>query len=679
MDTPFRNLIEIIHFTENVSLKIHGALDEADIYRAVMEEFVKSKRYNVSIVLLEDDGSKLRISGTSITPKKLKIGEKVSGLRLKDYMINLNKTSIYSQVVREGKTVQVNSRDIMEDLFSRPLVYVLSKIIDFKNEKSIVTPLKLNGKIIGALTMSCTELVEHFIPSVKNLAQHISNALELDAHRCALEENERKLRTVIDTSSDVIVWVDTTGRITMVNRKGFEITGFSEKDLIGKNFMDVEVLAQESKEKILEAFMERLEGRNTPPYEVKIVTNNGEIIPFEISASPIFEGDKIVGVQAIFRDLRERKKMEEKLKQYSEHLEELVQKRTEDLLESETRYSVLVEEASDGVVILQDEKIVFINKSLLEISGYSRDELIGIPLEKIAKMVDEKYRQVVKERHERRIRGEENPATSELELIAKTGESIPIETSSALIHHSGHPAVLTIVRDIRERKRMDEQRLRLEKLATIGELATMVGHDLRNPLQSIENATYYLNNELSHLPIPQKTMEMLQVINDSVDYADRIVRDLKDFSATRKTNIKKTNINAIVKETLSQVETQENIELITELGRLPEIMVDEDMIKRVFLNLAVNGMQAIKEKGGRLKVSTKKTKESVEISFEDTGTGISKENKEKIFTPFFTTRAKGMGMGLAICKKFVESHGGNIEVETKEGKGSTFTVILPVQ
>ena len=490
---------------------------------------------------------------------------------------------------------------------------------------------------------------------------------------------EELYRSVVELSPDSIITVDMKGVLTSCNNATTSMLGYSEDEMIGKHFSKIGVVQARDLPKFLKLFISVLKGKVTKSLELTFNCKDGTLLLAEVHVSLLKEGGRVIGLQAISRDITERKKMEEELRQYSEHLEELVQKRTEDLLELETRYSVLVEEASDGVAILQDERIVFINRKLLETSGYSRDELIGIPFKKIAKMVGEKYRQSVKERHKRRIRGEENPATSELELITKTGECIPIETSSALIHHSGLPAVLTIVRDIRERKRIEEQRLRLEKLAAIGEVTTMVGHDLRNPLQSIENATYYLNNELPHLQITQKTMEMLQVINDSVDYADKIIRDLQDLSAVKKPTLRNNNINTIVKETLSQVETQENIELITKLGHLPEIKADKDMIKRVFLNLAINGIQAIKEKGGKLKVSTKKTKESVEITFKDTGIGIPKENKEKIFTPFFTTRAKGMGVGLAICKKFVESHGGSIEVESKDGKGSTFTVMLPVQ
>lgn len=686
LDKPLSDLIDIIHFTENVSAKIHGLLDESEIYGTVTDEFGKSKRYNASILLLRDTGTKLKIAGTSITPSKLKVGEKMSGLQLKGYKIDLNKSSIYDQVAKDGKTVQGNANDIIGEWVPRPLVQLISKIIGYENKPAILTPLKKYGRIIGVLAMSSTSLARHFIPSVKNLAQHISNALELaDQHAKlkkaeeALKESEEKLRDVIDTSSDAIVWVDTTGKITLVNKKGFEVTGFSEKDLVGKAFMNVEALTQESKEKILESFMKRLEGIDTPPYEVEIVTKNGEGVPFELGASLIREGDRIVGVQAIFRDLRERKKMEEKLRQYSQHLEELVQKRTEELVESEKRYSVLVEEASDGVTIIQDGKVVFANKKAAEIIGYSIDEVIGLPFEKV---VDEKYLQLAIEGYMRRMRGEKLPETAELELIAKTGERVPIEAGSTLINYQGRPSNLVIIRDIRARRRMEEERLRLEKLAAIGEVATMVGHDLRNPLQSIEIATYYLKNELPHLypstSTPQKVEEMLKVLSNSVNYADKIVRDLRDFSATKKLKLEKTNINTIVKDTLSQVEAPENVNLTTKLGNLPKTEADKDMLERVFLNLALNGIQAM-EKGGTLKVSTKKTKEFVEVSFKDTGAGISKKNMKKLFTPFFTTKAKGMGMGLAICKRLLDAHSGSIKVESKEGKGTTFTVRLPIQ
>ena len=128
---------------------------------------------------------------------------------------------------------------------------------------------------------------------------------------------------------------------------------------------------------------------------------------------------------------------------------------------------------------------------------------------------------------------------------------------------------------------------------------------------------------------------------------------------------------------MSQFQIPKNVKLISELDRLPEIKADKNQMKRVFLNLTSNALQAM-ENGGTLTVSTKTANGFVEVSFKDTGAGIAKENMKKLFTPLFTTKAKGMGMGLPICKKFVESHGGSIEVETEEGKGSTFRVKLPL-
>jgi len=490
----------------------------------------------------------------------------------------------------------------------------------------------------------------------------------------ALRESEEKWRSLVKNAPNIIITVDQDGTILFINRT---VPGFSVEETIGTSLYNY--IDPKYHDIVKKTIKQVFQTGESSSFEIVGAGPDGTTSWYETQVGTIKYEGKTISVVLITTDITLRKQMQKKLEEYSEHLEELVQKRTEELSESEKRYSVLVEEASDGVVIIQDGKIIFANRKASEIAGFSRDEIIGVPFEKL---VDERYREITKKRYIERMLGETVPSTYEIEIIAKTGEGVPIELSSTLIDYLGLPADLAIVRDIRERKRMEEQRLRLEKLATIGELATMVGHDLRNPLQSIENAAYYLNNELPHLspstPIPQRTMEMLQVINDSVNYADKIIRDLQDYSATKKPILEKTDINAIITETLSQVKAPENVKLITELSQLPETNADKDMIKRVFMNLATNGIQAM-ESRGTLKVSTKKTKDCVEVSFKDTGIGMSKENMEKIFTPFFTTKAKGMGMGLPICKRFVESHGGTIQVESEVGKGSTFTVKLPIQ
>ena len=290
--------------------------------------------------------------------------------------------------------------------------------------------------------------------------------------------------------------------------------------------------------------------------------------------------------------------------------------------------------------------------------------------------------------------------------LNKDGHEFPAEFSAnAIKDHSGKPTgLLTMSKDITERKCMEnelrlysehleelveertatlkksqERLVKAERLAAIGQAATMVGHDLRNPLQAIENGIFYIDTELLNHQISQIITETLQAIHDSVDYADNIVKDLQTFASKREALFREIDINALVKETFLHVKTPENVETVIELGEPTKIEADEDMIKRIFVNLAVNGIQAMEEKGGILKVSTEKTNGFIEVKFEDPGIGIKTEDMSKIFTPFFTTKAQGMGVGLSICKRFVEIHNGSITVESEKGKGPIFTVKLPIQ
>lgn len=507
------------------------------------------------------------------------------------------------------------------------------------------------------------------------------------------EFNER----VIDSLGDVLLVIDPKDyTIISANEAALKQLKLRKEDLIGKTCY------------------ETTHHRSTPckpPHHIcpihemlttgKIVTvehthfdkDNKEIY-VEVSAHPVRNQEgNIIQVVHLARDITERKKIEQEI-----------------AAQRAFRESVL-NSMVDGIATVDLDGVkTYVSPSFCKMVGYEKSELEGSkppflywPPEKLEDMIP---------KFELQVFGEKDVLQSvETVFRRKNGERFPVSITASKLRDDEGKVVgsLACVRDLTEKKVMEEklkeyaehleerveertrqlkkaqeQLLKSERLAAIGELATMVGHDLRNPLQAIENATYYLNNELSRLPPSiahahlQKAIEMLHIISDSVNYADKIIRDLQDFSATKKLTLKKTNINAIVKEALSQVEAPENVELVTELGHLPEIKVDKDMIKRVFLNLALNGIQAM-ENGGRLKVSTKKTKELVEVSFEDTGIGMSKENMEKLFKPFFTTKAKGMGMGLAICKKLVDPHGGSIKVESEEGKGSSFTVKLPIQ
>ncbi len=649
---------------------------------------------------------------------------------------------------------------------------------------------------------------------------------ELEISRDQLIRAEDKFKSLVNVIADPVVIVDNKGHFLEINDKLVELTGFNKEELLGKNFMKTDIITTKSKAILMKNLAKRMVGINVKPYEIETNTKSGGILHLEVNAKRIEYDDKSADL-VVFRDITERKMMEEKLEKYAEQLEKKVKERTKTLRENEEKLRSIFNSSPDAIEV-SDVKgtIIECNKAILDFLGLStKDEIIG---KNSLIFVANKDRQKVRKTMNNVLKGD--PVINvEYAALKKDGYEFPAEFSASVIKdHSGNPTgfvsiikditerkrredelhrsetknkailnaipdlmwrmnndglflefistkdfptlipperilgknihdvapkwfaqkvmkhtkqafqtnevqifeyqlpftlgsdkmhdyearlvvggeneILSIVRDITERKRMEnelrryserleelvEERtmalkqsqarlVKTEKLAAIGQAATMVGHDLRNPLQAIENGLYYIDTELSSPPVSQKITETLQAIHDSVEYADNIVKDLQSFASKREPLFRETDINTLVKETFSHVKTPENVEAVIELGELPKIEVDKDMTKRIFVNLAVNGIQAMEEKRGILKVSTKETNGFIEVKFQDTGIGIKKENMKKLFTPFFTTRAQGMGVGLAICKRFVEVHDGSIEVESEEGEGSIFTVKLPIQ
>ena len=216
-----------------------------------------------------------------------------------------------------------------------------------------------------------------------------------------------------------------------------------------------------------------------------------------------------------------------------------------------------------------------------------------------------------------------------------------------------------------------------ERVNTIGELAGMIGHDLRNPLTGISSAAYFLKRKYSSL-MDEKGRDMLEVIEKDVNYSNKIVSDLLEYSRPIQLDLTETDPQSAVAEALSHVDFPKNIQLHNQTKSTPAIIIDVDKMKRVFINLIKNAIEAMPN-GGNLTVTSEKTGDTVKIAFADTGTGISEENLKKLFGPLFTTKAKGMGLGLAICKRIVEAHGGKISVESAVDKGTTFTITVPVK
>lgn len=233
-----------------------------------------------------------------------------------------------------------------------------------------------------------------------------------------------------------------------------------------------------------------------------------------------------------------------------------------------------------------------------------------------------------------------------------------------------------------ELRETQEQLIRSEKLAAIGQLAGGVGHELRNPLGAIKNAVYYVKGKVAKSELGQKeprVIEFLDIADDEVNSSNKIINDLLGFSRVGKPAVSPSRIKGVIDDALSHLTIPENIEMVKKLDAdLPEVNIDTDQIRQVLVNMIMNAMQAMPE-GGRLTISVRERDKFLEVEISDTGCGIPKEAIGKIFDPLFTTRAKGIGLGLAVCKAVIERHEGNIEVESEVGKGATFTIRLPLK
>ena len=214
-------------------------------------------------------------------------------------------------------------------------------------------------------------------------------------------------------------------------------------------------------------------------------------------------------------------------------------------------------------------------------------------------------------------------------------------------------------------------------MAAIGEIAGMVGHDLRNPLSGIKNAVYLIKRKYSHL-LDDNSTELLLIIDRAIEHSNNIINDLLDYSRELHLEYKETSPKALVSYTLLEINVPSKIEVLEHVEDSPTIRVDTNKMQRVFTNLVKNAFDAMPD-GGSLEISSWSDEQMVNFSFIDTGCGMSEDVTKKIFTPLFTTKARGMGFGLSICKRIVEAHDGKIEVASVLNKGTKFIITLPIK
>jgi PAS domain S-box-containing protein len=355
----------------------------------------------------------------------------------------------------------------------------------------------------------------------------------------------------------------------------------------------------------------------------------------------------------------------------------------EEIKQSEEKYRTVVEGVREGVAVLgTDFKFKYVNNRLSEILGYGKEELSGMDFRNV---LTEESQPFVVDRYVKWVRKEENTPHFAFDILRKDKEIRHIEMSNKEMRDSeGNVSFVALMRDITEKKKTEEQLLQAEKLRALAEMASGVAHDFNNALAVILGNAQLLLYTVQDEELKETLKTIEKVARDSA----QTVRRLQDFTRKRAhQELFKVDANAIIKDSIEitkpkwKDEVQSRgirIEMVSNLEKIPPVSGNASELREVITNLIFNAIEAMPE-GGKIEIQTFQKRKEVFIQVLDTGIGIAEEVRKKIFEPFFTTKPfTNTGLGLSMSYGIVKRFGGEIEVESKVGRGTTFTIILPI-
>ncbi len=689
-------LKEIIDFIEKLSLKLYNDFTVDDVYRIVIEEFQNSNKYTVSILLLSKDKKYLNILGTSHTSSRFRSVEKIVGYNVKNFKISLKKSHIYNQVINENKTINFEIQDLLKELFPKKLALIICSILDFEKTKHVATPLIVSGKTIGAFVMSSTMLIDNFIPSIKNVAIHITKALERAKQNIEtkqknekLKESEKEFWILVNQSLQGIVIIQDF-HIVFVNNKFAEITGYTVNELLSLPQNKVKSLVHPGDQELVWGSIQaRLKGKNVPPnYEFRGIRKDGTECWMEIYASKLFYNGKPSILGAIV-DITNRKNVELKLIESKKHFQKL--------------FSIMV----DPIVIVNSKgNFLDVNKKVEEITGLKREYYIGKNFLK-TKIVTKKSKLILLKNLLLRMAGEKIKPY-EIEIITRDGNRIPFEVNAQKIDYFGKNADIVSFRDVSERKKAEKElkeahdklkslNKELEKKVEMrtseikhllhqkNEFINQLGHDLKNPLNPIVNLLPILEKSESD----NKNKEIFKVLIRNANYMKKLVTKTIDLgrlnSSYTKFFFEDVNLFSQFNNIISDNEIifkEKNIQIMNNIRDNITVYADKFRMDELITNLLNNAAKYTKCQGN-ITLDAKTINNNIIVSIKDSGVGMTNEQLKHIFDEFYKVDPArhdfdSSGLGLSICKRIVEIHKGKIWVESKGlGKGSTFYFTIP--
>jgi PAS domain S-box-containing protein len=453
------------------------------------------------------------------------------------------------------------------------------------------------------------------------------------------------------------IWeTDANGTLTYTNEEAMRVYGYSRQDAAPSYLQN---LIPQDRDRAAGNTERLLQGETLGGIEYTGLRKDGSTFPVMIYGSAIFKNGKGVGLRGITINTTEQKKAEKRLEQAAQE------------------WRTTFDSITDMVCILDNDfRITRVNMAYANMLKKEPQELLGKVCYELINR-DCPHQDCP---HQKTIQTGK-PARAEF-FDSTLGAYIEVSTSPIFNENGDVKGSVHTMRDISERKQMEQQLMLTDRLASIGELASGVAHELNNPLTSVIGFSQLLIEG----EIPDNIKEDLNLINSEAQRAASIVKNLLTFARKHAAVKQSTRINNVIEDVLklrAYEQKVNNIEVIKKYASdLPEIMVDYFQVQQVFLNLIINAEFFMTESHhrGTLAISIEKVDHAVKVSITDDGPGIPRENLNRIFDPFFTTKevGKGTGLGLSICHGIITEHGGKISAESEVGKGATFIIELPI-
>jgi PAS domain S-box-containing protein len=485
----------------------------------------------------------------------------------------------------------------------------------------------------------------------------------------SLRQSEERFSKAFQATATAMAISNFDGKYVDINCSFESLTGFTRKEVVGKTAIELCLYAEPSER--MELIQQLKKTGTVFGHETNLRSKTGQLkkvlLSFEII---LLNNEPHVLSSAI--DITERKQAEDALRKLNDELEKRVTNRTQALASERERFFNMLDNLPVMVcLITADYKIPFANRLFREKFGDSKGrccyEYIG-SVDAPCKTCESIIPLKTDKPHHR--------------IVNLQDGTIVDAYDYPFVDVDGTKMVLEVDVDITERVNLQEKLQEKERLAAIGQTAGMVGHDLRNPLQSITGEVYLAKGELDSLPDGETKsclQESIQTIEAQVSYMDKIVSDLQTFVKPVEAQMQIINLKPLIAALIAQKGIPKNIQANIQVQGALTVQADPQLLKRVLINLITNAEQAMPD-GGELTVKAHGSSQGkVQIIVEDTGNGIPEEIKSKIFTPLFTTKSKGQGFGLAVCKRVIEAQGGTITFESQVGKGTKFIIELPLK